>query len=289
MQNVILKIAGIVILYYPPEDLIGNIQTYINQLDKLYVIDNSDNVNHSLVEKVKKLNKAEYIWNKTNIGIAAALNIGVQKAIKEGYDYLLTMDQDSEASPFMISNLLECFSYDNKIAAVSPVLKYPLGKNIDYKNMRPCKQVFSAWTSGNLVDINIFKIAGGYREDFFIDYVDHEFCLRLNKMGYKIYICYNTFLTHRLGNPEEKNLIFRKVYPSNHSALRHYYRTRNRFYLKRDYKDIIPGFFVQDNKDFWKSVLKAILFEKNKLKKIEYFILGYIDYRRNKLGKLNRN
>ena len=199
------------------------------------------------------------------------------------------MDQDSEASPFLVSNLLECFSQDSQIAVVSPILQHRIGRKIKDKKTKSCEEVLSTWTSGNLVDLSKFQKIGGYREDFFIDYVDHDFCLRLNKMGFKVYVCNKTFLKHSLGNIEEVNLIFRKVYPTNHSAVRLYYRTRNRFYLKKTYKSIIPTFFKQDDKDFWKSMLKAVLFEKNKLKKVKYFILGYLDYRKNILGKLNRN
>ncbi len=281
------NIAAVVILYNPNVNVLHNLNSYINQVDKLYVIDNSDNADLFLVEKIKDLNKAEYIWNKTNIGIAAALNIGTKKATEEGFEYLLTMDQDSEAPPFMVLNLLECFSQDSKTALVAPLLHHPKGKNISYKATKSCEQVFTAWTSGNLVKLNIFKIAGGYKEDFFIDYVDHEFCLRLNNMGFKIYICNKTILKHNLGEIKEKNLLFRKVYPSNHSALRLYYRTRNRFYVKKYYKNIFPDFFKQDNKEFWKSFLKAILFEENKLKKFKMMATGYLDFRKNKFGKLD--
>ena len=107
-------------------------------------------------------------------------------------------------------------------------------------------------------------------------------------MGFKIYICNKTFLKHNLGKIEEINLIFRKVYPTNHSAVRLYYRARNRFYVKNIYKNIFPEFFKQDNKDFWRSFLKVVLFEKNKLKKIKFFLLGYMDYKKNIFGKFER-
>lgn len=282
------KVAAVVVWYKPEINVIDNLNSYVNQVDKLFVVDNSDNDNSPLMEKIQCTNKVEYIWNKTNLGIAAALNIGAKKAVEEKYHYLLTMDQDSEASPLLISNLLECFSEDPRIALVSPLLQHRTGRSIKPETTKSCRQIISAWTSGNLIDLNVFQQTGGYNEDFFIDYVDHDFCLKLNKMGYKIYLCSKAILKHDLGKIKEVNLIFRKVYPTNHSALRLYYRTRNRFYLKKVYKNIVPDFFKQDNKDFWKGFLKAILFEENKLKKIKYSILGYIDYRKNRFGKFNR-
>jgi rhamnosyltransferase len=283
------KIAAVVVLYNPDVNVSDNLNSYIKQVDRLYAVDNSDNDNHLLVDKVYCPEKIEYIWNKTNIGIAAALNIGVNRAVEEKFDYLLTMDQDSEASAFMVSNLLECFSNNSKVGVVSPLLQYRIGRKKNDKTTKSCEQVLSTWTSGNLVDLKVFQKIGGYKEDFFIDYVDHDFCLRLNKLGFKIYVCNKTILTHSLGKPEEVNLFFRKVYPTNHSPIRIYYRTRNRFYLKKNYKNIIPDFFKQDDIDFWKTLLKAVLFEKDRFKKIEYAVLGYIDYKKNRLGKSNRN
>jgi len=279
------KIAAVVILYNPESSIEKNISSYLNQVDKLYVVDNSEKLNNSLIEKIKTLDKVEYIPNKTNIGIAAALNIGANKAIEEGFNYLLTMDQDSEALPAMVSTLLECFSQDFKIALVSPLLQHSSGRNIIKETEKSCEQVFTAWTSGNLLDLNIFKETGGFKEELFIDYVDHEFCLRLNKMGFKIYICNKTFLKHNLGKIKEINLIFRKVYTTNHSAIRLYYRVRNRFYVKHIYKKIIPAFFKQDNKDFWKSAIKIMLFEKSRMKKIIFMLKGYNDFRKNIFGK----
>ena len=287
MQTENSKIAAVVILYNPEISVLKNLNTYIDQVDKLIVVDNSDNINEPLFQKVQSLNKVDYIFNKGNLGIAAALNIGAKKAIAEGFEYLLTMDQDSEAPPFLVSNLLDCFSQDSKTAIVAPLLYHPTGRNISHETTKSYEQVFTAWTSGNLVKLNIFQIAGGYKEDFFIDYVDHEFCLRLNKMGFKIYVCNKTILKHNLGEMEEKNLLFRKVYLTNHSAIRLYYRTRNRFYVKKIYKNIFPEFFKQDNKHFWKSFIKVTLFEKHKLKKIRFVIRGYIDFRKNIFGKYN--
>ena len=283
------RIAAIVVLYNPETSVLDNLNSYVNQVEKIYTIDNSEHINSSVVDKIKCIKKVEYISKGLNMGIASALNTGAKKAIEDGFEYILTMDQDSKASSSLVSNLLLCFLKDSKIALVSPILQHPKGRNIKYESMKSCEQVFTTWTSGNLVDLNIFKLSGGYKENFFIDYVDHEFCLRLNNMGFKIYLCYKTFLIHNLGKIEEKNLIFRKVYPTNHSALRLYYRARNRFYVKKIYKNIFPDFFIQDNKDFWRSFLKMVLFEKGKLKKIKFFILGFIDYKKNKFGKFNLN
>jgi rhamnosyltransferase len=279
------KVAAVVVLYNPEDTVIKNLNSYVDQVDKLYVIDNSDKVNNYLIEQIMSIKGVDYTWNKKNLGIAQALNLGARKAIEEKFDYLLTMDQDSEAPPLMVSNLLDCFLVNDKVASVAPLLLSPAGRKVKIKIDEPCEQVLTVWTSGNLLNLEIFKVTDGFRDDFFIDYVDHEFCLRLIRLGFKIYLCHKVTVKHHLGNIEEINLFFRKIYPTHHSPLRLYYRTRNRFYVKKIYKHSVPEFFKGESLQFWKSYLKVVLFEKDRIKKIKYIINGYRDFKRNIFGK----
>lgn len=48
------KIAGVVILYNPEENVYANIMTYIDSLDILYIVDNSEDEKINIIEKIKK-------------------------------------------------------------------------------------------------------------------------------------------------------------------------------------------------------------------------------------------
>lgn len=39
-----MKLAGVVILYHPDENIVENINSYITDIDFLYIVDNSDDV-----------------------------------------------------------------------------------------------------------------------------------------------------------------------------------------------------------------------------------------------------
>ena len=90
-----LNICGVVVLYNPDNSILDNIQSYISCIDKLYVIDNSDDINCEIAEAIQNIHKCIYISNNGNHGIAQALNVGVNKAIANRSDWVLTMDQDS--------------------------------------------------------------------------------------------------------------------------------------------------------------------------------------------------
>ena len=81
-------IVGLVVLYNPDQNVIGNIQTYISQLSMLYVIDNSEVCNNKIFETIRVFDNSTYIFNGENLGIAKALNIGAEEAIKDGFKFL---------------------------------------------------------------------------------------------------------------------------------------------------------------------------------------------------------
>ena len=47
----------------------------------------------------------------------------------------------------------------------------------------------------------VFSAAGPFRSDFFIAFIDHEYCLRLRKLGYKVIIANVPLMVHALGAP----------------------------------------------------------------------------------------
>lgn len=277
------EVAGIVVLYEPTRDVLINMQSYIKQIKKLFVVDNSENPDNLIVEKIKKIDNTEYIGLNENIGIAAALNIGAERAIEEGYEYLLTMDQDSYASPKMVLKLLDVFSHHSMvgISAAFPVNKlYPKLPTDDkiHKN----DVVIS---SGNLINLKAYSEVGSFRSKLFIDYVDFEFCFRLRRNGYNIYINNAAILSHSVGELKKWRLFGISYYSTNHSPIRLYYRTRNRFYIRNLYYKEFSTFFMHDLWSFIKEIVKIILVESNKFAKLKMIIRGYIDYQNDIFGK----
>ena len=49
----------------------------------------------------------KFVFNSENLGIAKALNQGIEIAIKEKFEWVITMDNDSIATENMIDNMLE--------------------------------------------------------------------------------------------------------------------------------------------------------------------------------------
>ncbi len=277
-------IAGVVVLFNPDENVLSNIKTYSESLDKLYIIDNSEKESEFLID-IEKLSKTKYLKENGNIGMSGALNKASELAIKYGYKFLLTMDQDSEAPKNMIEKMMEFLnSTDIKnIAIISPFHKYENYRREQKRN--GAEEVLVLPTSGNLLNLAAFEKIGKFLDFLFIDYVDIEFCLRARKMGYKIIQLNNVLLKHPLGNLIERNFFVKRIAVTNHSPIRLYYRIRNRIYVIKKYFFTFPGYILSVIKMIFGDIVKIFIYEKYKIEKLKAVVAGLKDGLTNKFGK----
>ena len=278
------RVAAVVVLYNPEAFLFENLNTYKDQVEKLYVVDNSDkDMNKTLKNEILSLKNAEYICNNSNIGIAGALNIGASKALNDGYDYLLTMDQDGKAAPGMVVKLAKIMDTSNEIGIAAPEHVDTDMHNIPAEEVS--KEILYTMTNGNMIRLSAYQKIGGYLNDLFIDHVDHEFCLRLNKNGYKVIKTNVTFVYHKLGKAVKRKIFNINFYPTFHPPVRLYYRTRNRLYVESLFKETFPGYVREDRRNMMREFLDIIVCEKDLWKKFRMVLLGYIHYKKKLLGK----
>ena len=282
-QQINDTIAGVVVLYNPNSDVVNNIKTYISQIHYLFIVDNSDSENKNLLNTFGLTNKVKYIFNRDNLGIARALNIAVDEAIKDGYQFLLTMDQDSYFEGESINTLIRHLENYDIVGIFSPFHRNKFQSK--YPGKSELEEVSNVMTSGNILNLNIVKKIGHFREDYFIDYVDIEYCLRLRKNGFKIIRVNSSVLIHNEANLDKKNFFSLTFYPQNHSAIRWYYKVRNYLYMKNEYNTLFGTYFDVEKRNVRNSILKIILFESEKIKKFKMILTGYIHYHKQIIGK----
>jgi rhamnosyltransferase len=242
------------------------------------VFDNSDVPNPQIIDIMKSIPKTVYYTEKKNCGIGYALNYAARWAVNNGYEFLLTMDQDSVASDLMVEKLLNVFSLKDNVGISAA---YPLNKF--YPKNPPDNEIHNidrVITSGNLIDLRVYHSVGPFLDDLFIDYVDFEYCFRLRKMNYKIMINNAAIFYHSVGVLKKWNIFGYKFYSTNHPPLRLYYRTRNRFYLRKIYGKQERDFFTLDMKNFFLEIIKIILVESKKIQKLRMIFRGLIDLKK---------
>lgn len=283
------KPDGVVVLYNPDDSVWSNIATYIDYVAFLYVVDNSEQKNMDLVEKIKNHSSIFYIDNKSNLGIASALNRGANEAITHGASWLLTMDQDScfdERSLQILIAFAHSLPENHKVGVLSPVHKTINSAIPAVQDDIVTVEVGSVMTSGNLISLKAFQTVGGFLEKYFIDCVDHEYCLRLKVNGFIVILHKKSVLEHNLGDIEFVSLFGRKVYYTNHSAMRRYYIARNRLDLIFRYGIKFPLFCFKEFIKLLTEISKVILFERRKCKKVFFSMKGCWHFFINRFGRL---
>jgi rhamnosyltransferase len=276
------KLAASVILYNPQPSTWENIQTYLPFVDRLYILDNSSQSHENeLFTAINDSNKIEYISQNENLGISIQLNIACKKAIADGYDWLLTMDQDS----FFEKNDLEEYL---KITQSNSLNKIGVW-GINYEDKTPSKSrveivpVDYTITSGSLINLTCYIQTEGFDENLFIDSVDVDYCFQVINKKWKVLQVKNIHLNHQLGIKTKSVLL--KNERVLHNPTRIYYMIRNYFYLKKKYKNQFQPYFRILKNDLLIRIKNNFILGNNKIKTVNSIFKGYVDYKKKNMGK----
>lgn len=226
----ISKIAIIVILYNPKNIVCNNIKTYANYADKLILVDNSENNNLYIAQM---FSNSIYIPLYKNYGIAKAINIGCDTAIKQNCQWIITMDQDSSFFNDIITKYKVRLAL-NDIGMLIPYYSYDRTN----KKLLQDRTVKLAMQSAAMISTKVYKQVGPYEEKLFIDGVDYDYCYRIRKKGYKILQCHDAILQHSPAETKQIKYFCCTFKYGIASPVRYYYQSRNLLYLLFKYKDL---------------------------------------------------
>lgn len=119
-----------VVLYNTPaaeiERLIA-VCRQIENLNKLYLIDNSPLPLTEIEQMIQSFQKSEYLFSGKNLGYGRAHNIALKKSISDQIEYHLVVNADVEFTSDTIRRLCDFMNSDSDIALLSPKIYYPNG------------------------------------------------------------------------------------------------------------------------------------------------------------------
>lgn len=270
------------VVYNPTDKQIERINA-ISLSHPVYIYDNSETINI-----IPYNNSIALIQNGKNDGIASGLNALLEMASRDGRSHIITMDQDSLIDDYFIKKITSLVGIDDKEIIIAPT-HYTGDIIYDTDLIGKSSQnlyVLTTMTSGNLLNVKSAIDVGKFEEKYFIDYVDHEFCLRANQKGYKVIISRDLKLEHSLGNSEKRfSLLSLEFTPTFHAPVRRIYMTRNRGDVWRKYFSTYPQWVLRDFMRFNKELIGIIAFEDKKLIKVYSILTGFYLLLMNKWGK----
>lgn len=280
-----MRLLAVVVLYHPGKDLTGNINSYLPQVDRLLLWDNTPGGGKEQLplSGVTHPERLEYRGCGRNVGIGTALNDAVAYAREHGYTHLLTLDQDSYFLPGAFPDYMAAIrSYGEEkrvIFSVNYFIKsqqaplYPVADRVD--------EVSSAMTSGTVYPVGLFEELDVFMEELFVWGIDCEYCWRAARKGVRTVCFKNILLQHDLGYQKKKHrLLGKEVFPNEYPPARTYYNVRNGMVLHRLYPESLNL-----KAHLYKRIVFVLLYEKQKIAKWKALWDGYRDGKRGKLGE----
>ncbi len=287
------NVCAIVVSFFPDAATLRRLFTAVlPQVGALVVVDNGTDDAFDGFCTPGESDKVFILKQSRNIGPAAAFNLGIAWARKNGFSHVLLLDQDSEPTQGMVRALMQALadsSAGRRIAAVGPRFhdaredRYAPFVRIGFPTNRKmfdsgkdgrvdCDFLIS---SGSLIPLTVLDAIGAMDEGLFIDNVDLEWGFRALAEGYALIGVCTTIMHHRLG--ESRRLLpFGLGHIVVHDPIRLYYIMRNRLLLYR-LPHTPPVWIAQDVP---RAVVKFLLFSalvRPRLRNVRFMLAGLRD------------
>ena len=242
----------------------------------LYIIDNaSDDKTWKILDDLND-NRVNQIRNHSNIGVAAANNIGIKKALEDKCSHILILNNDIEFPNSLFKDMLVSIKKEN-CSMITPKIMYHSDKDIIWyagggfkksngylpyhtgfnenikNNNYQSLYVDYASTCCLLIKKDVFETIGYMDEKYFVYFDDTDFLFRVKKEGvHKIY--YDSQIT-----------LFHKVGSLTKSLTKEFERSyRTHFFLKQNIRNHI--YFLRKIGSVYSYLFCLFLFFKNNLR-----------------------
>ncbi len=285
-------ICAIAVTYHPDAEFPARISRILRQVGALVIVDNdSGEAAIGMLRDLAANPLITLVLNPDNLGVASALNIGTDIAVRRGFSWVLLLDQDSCVSDDMVRELLavqSSFPQRAELAVTGSgfrdVNKESHSKSPDaYTDL--WEEVEYVITSGSLIPLSIHAVVGPFREEFFIDYVDLDYCLRARAKGFRVIKTRKPLMSHAIGAYTRHSWLWMNKWTTNHSPDRRYCIARNDTAMLREYGNYIMELWA------WKSFVRCfrlckriVLYEQMKASKIIAVGQGWWDGIRGRMG-----
>ncbi|MGI8770600.1 MAG: glycosyltransferase [Acidobacteriaceae bacterium] len=155
----------------------------------------------------------EYHAADRNEGLAGAYNYGLRQAVTGGYEWLLTLDQDTELPAHFLQSMRDAaeeLSDDESIAAIVPHLVdagMPVSPvRVRFARITPIPAGFSgvpdgearAFNSAALLRVSALQELGGFNPCFWLSFLDGWLHREFHLRGKKIFVLGSVHSEHKL-------------------------------------------------------------------------------------------
>tara|TARA_B100000963_G_scaffold191187_1_gene166277 strand:+ start:170 stop:1069 length:900 start_codon:yes stop_codon:yes gene_type:complete len=247
---------------------------------QIILIDNESNLKELKVIK-NQFDNIITFSNERNLGFTEANNIGIKHAIKNEFEYVLLINNDTEVEKNFMNPLLDSLEKNKNLGAVQPlILNFVnrkkvwnaggfLNKFFGYSYVNKNKELIKNnidWITGCcfFIKVEVIKKIGLLDESFFAYYEDVDWSIKIKNTGFDLAFINSSVIYHH-GSKSSQN----ELSEGTLSPFVHYLNIRNHILLLRKNRDIF-------------NFLGVLLFQFFKI--ISYSIYFILRLRINKLN-----
>lgn len=283
--------CAIFVTFNPDADFSKHLSQVLSQFPFAIIVDNASQ--SSAVEMLRCLaNNPRVILevNPSNLGIARALNQGVEIALLKQFSWVVTFDQDTCIGDDFFETIFKIYEITRGTQVMIGGNYWNTSTQRDFVPNTASERLFrerkTLITSGTLMPLSLFDKIGMFREDYFIDSVDHEFSLRARASGYRMLITCRPLMKHSIGSSSSRISRSRLLLSFHHSAKRKYFIARNTVFTAKSYFLQEPAWCLRQAWRLLSDLASIVLLEENKQKKIVAFMVGISHGIKGKMGPI---
>jgi len=295
--------AAVVVTFYPDQEIKNHISRLCSLCHTVVIVDNTPT--QRFVTFPSRQNLIIH-RNNSNEGLAYALNKGVELAHDAGFENLFLLDQDTRVP---LDYFKEMLDFKDRVEAVSDhcafcvpnfydrnshsFARFPVVRPISFRHVTcgsfdydMVKGVLIAITSGMLINYQRYLEIGPFPEDYFIDFIDNDYCLKAGTKGLSIAVNCGVLIDHAIGHRRTHNLMGLQIKPSHHSPVRRYYISRNGIKTALTFGKKHPSFAFLVGLRLIHEFISILLYEKHKKEKVAALIIGCLHSLSGRMGRI---
>lgn len=266
--------CALVVTYCPDSEFIHRLERIRALTSTVCIVDNGSGELFPHIESQGVM----ILRNVENRGIAAALNRGAEWATAQGFSWVLLFDQDTLPSPDLLRKIADAYNdYPSKSRLAMIGSHFGAEYQPSACTNERWRRVTTVINSGTLLSLTAFSTIGGFREDFFLDCVDLDYCLRACRKGLDVIELTSQAMKHSIGRASHHQVLGRVVTTSNHAPWRWYYMTRNNLILIRESIQFAPYWAFQAIYSRLRGTTLMFLFEDQRIAKAKFVVAGFLD------------
>jgi GT2 family glycosyltransferase len=211
---------------------------------------------------LREVETIDLITNHTNLGYAGGANVGIDRAMRMGADYIWLLNSDAITLPDVLGRLVAEAEADPRLGLVSPIfcdpdepdaIEFRLGRfdpEARQASQTTDPAVAAEWQrdypdqvvvlgTALLIRRRVVEVIGALDSTFFAYVEDVDYCLRAHAAGFSVKAVPGALVGHKFKQPVER--------PDSVPPYLHYFMTRNYLLLWRK----LPGPMLMRKSIIW--------------------------------------